>query len=239
MTASKSLQSLAILLSVNCTKARTWKDINIPAINTITETTDPLLGSFSQLAMEDTSFLYGLTNTEGDTQSTYSTPTPTISNEPSNHLFSSPTATIEMVQTNPGSNVPTWSPSARYQATNGNCDVGTTLHRLVMYNSTGDTLIIREAESSNVTFETKQEYDEPSNNSTIITSYTEYLCLKKTCYIADLTNITRGMSWELHQVVLGTGIGTISIAAGTSNESGCQFSTGQRSCITSCTGKFK
>jgi len=90
-----------------------------------------------------------------------------------------------------------------------------------------------------VTFETKRDYDKPSDNSTIITSYTEYLCLKKTCYIADLTNITEGMSWELHQVVLGTGIGTISMAAGTSNESGCQFGIGNGSCITSCTGELK
>lgn len=249
-------RSIAVLLTIISTAtARTWRSIDIPAINEIIES-DPLLGSSSQLAMEDMSFLYGSKSTEegNNVPSTYSTPAPTVANEPSNYLFSAvpsvshkPSTMIEKVAPNPDeneSNVPTWSPSARYQATNGGCGDDEILHRLVMYDVNDLSMIVKEMETSNVIFESKAVAANETNvaSSTVpATSTTEYLCLKKaTCYSADFANVTlnSGMSWELHQVVLATGIGTILVASGTEDESGCQFGVGEGSCATSCTGKY-
>lgn len=246
----KSLhRSTTILLAIlTRTTARTWRNVDIPAIDAVIEN-DPLLGSSSQLAMEDISFLYGSVKTDDGTNNvpvTYSTPTPSI-NEPSSYIFTDapsasiqPSTLIEKVAPNSNvgdSNVPTWSPSARYEATNGGCGADEILHRLVMYEFTGSSMTIKETDSSYVVLDHKSGTVNETNSTVGPTSNTEYLCLKKaTCYTAEFSNVTSGMTWELHQVVMATGVGTILVASGTDDESGCQFGL-EGSCATSCLGK--
>jgi hypothetical protein len=248
-----------LLAMLTCVNARTWKSIEIPTINNIIES-DPLLGSASQLAMEDMTFLYGAVTAQDsiNVPVTYSTPTllPAASMEPSSYLFSdapssssNPSTSIEKVASNNvgESRVPTWSPSARYEATNGNCNEGETLHRIVMYglndqeSSDLTTLVIKETGVSNAIFQSKPKSDQTTDTNSTAVSNTEYLCLKKaTCYTAVFYNNTRvgAMSWELHQVVLATGIGTILVASGTDDESGCQFGLESGTCVTSCVGEW-
>lgn len=252
-----TLLSSAILLSTTqTTNARTWTSIEIPEIDANIET-DPLLRSASQLAMEDMSFLLGM-SAEDNIKSSYAGgetfSTPTVGDQPSYSLFSiapssQPSTSIELVAPNfdTTENVPTWSPSTRYQAVNGNCKDDESLHRLVMYDSNrddamGSSLLMIQDETSNVIFESNSDSVDEDANSTETNSTpkskTSYLCLKNPmCYSMNYNDATIDASWELHQMILGTGVGTILVAKGTSDESGCQIGLGDDSCATSCHGK--
>ncbi|KAL3802049.1 hypothetical protein HJC23_010805 [Cyclotella cryptica] len=267
-------------------EARTWRSIEIGAINAIIDN-DPLLGSSSQLAMEDMTFMYSsfasvsaeysiksssaipIYNPPSDT-TTYFTPTPSsmpsMPDEPTNfihaQLTAAPFRTSGAPSINPSAatesitsqinlipndtSVPTWSPSAQYEATNGNCNQDEILHRLVMYDSNGvgwdsTAFVIKETDSLNATFQ-KGPVDETGvnshNNSTSnAVNGTEYLCLKRSaCYSAEFSNETMiyGILWEIYQVDLAAGIDTTLLVSGTGY--GCQFGLEGSACVKSCTG---
>jgi hypothetical protein len=277
-----------LLTMLTIAEARTWMSIDIGAINAIIDT-DPLLGSLSQLAMEDMTFMYGailsvsaedgvksssaipIDDLPSDT-TTYITPTPSsvpsMTNEPTNLVRtqftaapfrttfppsiypSAPTDSVasQKNSTHNDTGVPTWSPSAQYEATNGNCNHDETLHRLVMYDSTGNgwdstAFVIKETDSSNATFQIDPDDATRVNfhdNSTLNTIYgTQYLCLKRAaCFSVEFSNYTmmNGILWEIYKVDLATGVNTTLVVTGTG--SGCQFGLEGSACVTSCNGMY-
>jgi hypothetical protein len=298
----KIVRSRAILMAMvlSSADARTWTNIEIAAISGIIDT-DPLLGASSQLASEDTAFLYGslVSVSAGDgtissntapnyippiADTTFSTPTPSsppsLADEPTNVDYEVATAPYRdsfAPSNNPSASAtdipsssvsattipsapkpnttqkvdlnaifqtgsPTWSPSAQYEATNGNCDDGDILHRLVMYGTTLNewnsvSFIIKETDSENVVFQTKPDNTTEVNADTNPTPTvdTAYVCLRKPmCYTVEFANETfvDGISWEIDHVVLATGIGSIEIASGTGY--GCQFGIGDVTCVSNC-----
>ena len=148
----KSLLPLSAALVCPC-HARSWWSIDIPALDNVRDD-DPVYGAYSKLLLEDTYYLYSefaedtytKTSFDGDDK-THSTP----ASMPSVEAVSPDpiTAAEEMKSREP----PTTEPTRRFEAANGNCPVGQSLHRLWLYDSIGDgwgssKLIVKESSSA-------------------------------------------------------------------------------------------
>jgi hypothetical protein len=251
-----AMLAYATAVALHSAHARTWWGIEIPAIDGIHDS-DPLLSVSSQLSMEDMSFLYGsLAATDGIKSSPNAKPVTFSIPAPSSH----PTASIQLVSSTvtnaptAQSDVPTWSPSSLYQAVNGSCPSGETLHRLFLFDSYGDgwgtaQLGINESESTNTVFAGSLDGTSvvTSDNSAAKAGGGEgavvYLCLKPdVCYTAEVTGgiFLEEISWEIQKVELRTGRDAGVIAKGFGGGfGGCQFRLegGDGRCVTTCDGE--
>ena len=147
--------TIGILLMVSnlqlVVDARTWRDLDIPVINDILNV-DPLYAPGSKLLIEDD--VYSSFKLVDDSiqwkpplQQATNPPPPTNDNididiESSSSVDydeeADTTEAVQMVNSAPLSDQPTFSPSKSYEAANGNCPSNHNLYRLWLYDSEDD-----------------------------------------------------------------------------------------------------